>query len=510
MLSVVVYGRNDNYGYNLSKRAALSLNNFAELLTDENDEIIFVDFNTPDLLPTFPEAIRDTLTSKCRDKLRVLRVRPRDVEHLLPNRAVKTLEPLARNVGFRHTNPENRWVLSTNTDMIFVPQKKESLSEIVANLPDGHYGLPRFEIPESVWEGFDRTKPKQTIRFLNDVSWQIHMNHVVEVGGSHRYDAPGDFQLFLRDDIFEIYGADESMARGWHVDSNLARRLSLVRGNLTTLSEVLRGFHCDHTKVVTPLHRPKSPANSLWRYVSQVKTAPADGQEKTWGLTGRTIEEISLVAEPKSTAGIFKSLKIPPQREITESKYSGEGYNVHSLPPNHVLSFITEILLSQSTDCRICWVGRDNELSALVRSATELLGLSFATAWLPKSKKFAELRSAQITIAELAKRSDILIWDFSDEKLPVDNGQNEVSKTFQFVLGRLRRASVDTSSAGPLIVGVDVVGNDFAEMFHHFIGAAKTPYNAGIRHGYIYKSKLKKLQPMPRNKLRALGRKIGI
>ncbi len=48
MLSLILYGRNDSYGYNLHKRAAISLNCMAEMLTAENDEIIFVDYNTPD------------------------------------------------------------------------------------------------------------------------------------------------------------------------------------------------------------------------------------------------------------------------------------------------------------------------------------------------------------------------------------------------------------------------------------------------------------------------------
>ena len=66
MLSIVVYGRNDSHGYNLHKRAAISLNCLAEMLGDAEDELIFVDYNTPDDLPTFPEAIADTLTARAR------------------------------------------------------------------------------------------------------------------------------------------------------------------------------------------------------------------------------------------------------------------------------------------------------------------------------------------------------------------------------------------------------------------------------------------------------------
>ena len=99
MISVVLYGRNDNYGYNLHKRAALSLNCMAEVLTDPSDEIIFVDYNTPDDFPTFPEAIQDTLTKRAREMLRILRIRPRIHERFKSRTRLQALEPIARNVG---------------------------------------------------------------------------------------------------------------------------------------------------------------------------------------------------------------------------------------------------------------------------------------------------------------------------------------------------------------------------------------------------------------------------
>src|SRR5579863_9633987 len=129
-ISIVLYGRNDNYGYNLHKRAALSLNCMAEVLTDSSDEILFVDYNTPDGLPTFPEAIQDTLTRRARKMLRILRVRPLIHERYKAKTHLVALEPVARNVAVRRSNSANRWILSTNTDMIFVPQGSISLSDI--------------------------------------------------------------------------------------------------------------------------------------------------------------------------------------------------------------------------------------------------------------------------------------------------------------------------------------------------------------------------------------------
>ena len=105
MISVVIYGRNDSHGYNLHKRAAISLNTMAEVLTDPGDEIIFTDYNTPNEFPTFPEAIADTLTERCKKLLRVLRVRP-DQHNKSGglNTHLDAIEPVARNVAVRRSN----------------------------------------------------------------------------------------------------------------------------------------------------------------------------------------------------------------------------------------------------------------------------------------------------------------------------------------------------------------------------------------------------------------------
>src|SRR5260370_18479376 len=76
MFSIILYGRNASHGYNLHKRAAIGVNAPAEGMSDSNDEILFVDDNTPNDHPTFPEAIHDTLTDQAKSVMRILRVRP--------------------------------------------------------------------------------------------------------------------------------------------------------------------------------------------------------------------------------------------------------------------------------------------------------------------------------------------------------------------------------------------------------------------------------------------------
>jgi hypothetical protein len=47
VISVLLYDRNDAHGYTLQRRAAMSLNCLAEVVTDPDDEIIFVDYTRP-------------------------------------------------------------------------------------------------------------------------------------------------------------------------------------------------------------------------------------------------------------------------------------------------------------------------------------------------------------------------------------------------------------------------------------------------------------------------------
>ncbi|KPQ37459.1 MAG: hypothetical protein HLUCCX21_00955, partial [Porphyrobacter sp. HL-46] len=73
MLSVLIYGRNDAYGGTAQRRSALSINALAEVLADD-DEIVFVDYNTEDHKLTFVETIGDTLTARAQRLVQVVRV----------------------------------------------------------------------------------------------------------------------------------------------------------------------------------------------------------------------------------------------------------------------------------------------------------------------------------------------------------------------------------------------------------------------------------------------------
>ena len=229
MISVILYGRNDSHGYNLPKRAAISLNCIAEVLSDADDEILFIDYNTPDDLPTFIEAIYDTLTSDGEiAAARVSRPAATSRSAMVEQTHLAALEPHSRNIAIRRSNPRNRWLLFTNTDMIFLPRGEISdLTGAVADLPDGLYIVPRFELPEPLWESFPRSDPAAILRTCRHLGPALHVDEITLALPANRFDQPGDFQLAPRQAMWAIHGFEERMIHGWHHDSNVCKRLHL-------------------------------------------------------------------------------------------------------------------------------------------------------------------------------------------------------------------------------------------------------------------------------------------
>src|SRR5262249_32870713 len=152
----------------------------------------------------------DTLTDRCLGLVRVLRVPASIHEERFARRThLSVMEPVARNAAVRRANPSNRWLLSTNTDMIFLPYPDQTLSEICLDLADGFYGLPRFELPEWLWERLPRSDPRRALAEIRRLGPRLRLDEATISHEWIRFDAPGDFQLILREDLEAIDGCDE-------------------------------------------------------------------------------------------------------------------------------------------------------------------------------------------------------------------------------------------------------------------------------------------------------------
>ena len=502
MISLILYGRNDNYGYNLQKRAALSLNCMAEVLSGRDDEILFVDYNTPDDFPTFPEAIQDTLTDHAREKLRVLRVRPavharfRDKSHLL------ALEPVARNVALRRSNPANRWILSTNTDMIFVPRRRgEDLTAIARNLPDGYWGTPRFEVPETLWEGVNRSDPAGIIAQIGRWGWDYHLNEIVYGADFIKFDGPGDFQLMPRTSLFAMQGFHEGMLIGWHVDSNIAKRMLLMHGEIGDLSDRIFAYHCDHTRQVTPAHKREAVENSSDDFVYSVTKPELLQQATSWGCPDDAIEEIRL--SRSSAVGYVEALQEllapKPLEAPLASSYTGPTWGQTGYSAQHVLPFLLDLCASAPREWSVAWIGGHQAMFDLFAAAWLRLGFT-GRILVPNDMEGAVSTAAvataeRVSLSGAAEFADVFIFDIA-RRDGLDLALDSIGREDKALLNAIEDALtvlMDSEAARRArkaeprrFVGINAIHNRFEGLFRGRISAARTPFSVRLCHGFVY------------------------
>ena len=186
---------------------------------------------------------------------------------------------------------------------------------------------------------------------------------------------PGDFQLVQRSDLFEIDGFDERMILGWHVDSNLAKRLSLRCGPVASLIDHVFCYHCDHTRQATSIHSRDRLQNDPDFFVDEITQPDLAEQRAHWGCADDVIEEIKL-----SENGIVgyrsmpRSVVAPLDAAFSESHYTAATYNDYGYDARHVLPFLADLLSCYPRGIRLGWCGMRRDMFELTRQAWRLLG----------------------------------------------------------------------------------------------------------------------------------------
>ena len=268
--------------------------------------------------------------------------------------------------------------LSTNTDLIFIPVRNRTLTDISRDLGPGFYHAPRIELPETLWESLDRQKPREVIDTVHEWGNTLHINEIVLLGREFiRYDGPGDFQLIQRSDLFNIHGFHEKMLLGWHVDSNIAQRLGLLHGKVGDLGDKVFGYHCDHTRQVTSAHSHTRTENDWRVFVDAVERPEVPEQADTWGCPDDDIEEIRLV--PPRTQIYIRALQKAigrPLEQPTYARYVAETYNQVDYDPRHIMPFLADLFATSSKTTNVVWYGLKYETLRLFSSVWRDLGFS--------------------------------------------------------------------------------------------------------------------------------------
>ena len=491
MISVVVYGRNDSHGYNLHRRAAISLNCTAELLQEDDSEIIFVDYNSPNDFPTFPEAISDTLTEKAKGKLRILRVRPHVHERFRGRTKSPVIESISRNIGVRRSNPLSRWILSTNTDLIFLPLRKKTLEEVSSGLAPGYYHAPRIEIPEAIWEGFDRSRPQSVIESVKSLAQNLFLNEIVTGPEAFLFDACGDFQLIERRDLFSMHGFNQDMLLGWHVDANIARRLYLKYGVAGDLSADIYAYHCDHTRQVTHLHGRARTVDDWGRFVVDVSQPGLPSQSESWGFPDDLIEEISLRRPTFCVASLDKIIGAR-QAEPMIVEYSERTYDRSNYDARHIMPFLLDLFVSTEKTADICWAGGRADTLRLFVEAWSTLGFSgrilIDQAML--SEGFIAVPGTTLVEKhELNRLVTAFVFDFGPPK-PIDD-EPMIPLSLRRALGRGFVAAAQSEHerlalglSPRRIIMLNTINTFYEGLFEHLNGNYG-PFSTRLRHGFF-------------------------
>jgi hypothetical protein len=505
MISIIVYGRNDDRGYGMHKRVTLSLNALAEVLSGQTSEIIFVDYNTPNHLPTLPELIRDMLTERARQRTRVLRVRPSIHARFSAYSTLPVLEPIARNVALRRSRQQNAWILSTNTDSIIVPPPGRSLCDVVSELGGTHYGTPRFELPERLWEALDRMDPAGAIQRVSDWGEMARLNEIVRGQGVIQFDNPGDFQLVRRSTLFGMDGFDEEALLGWHVDHNLAHRLSLKHGPERDLSKHIKLYHCGHARQPTATHSQNKNENDVQRFVHQVRQPSILRQRDVWGCIDDEIGEINL--DHTTTLGLLDAIEraVAPLAGVPlEAAYTEESYDALWYDAGHVGVHLLDLLSTFPRDVTVGFNGCRRDLADILAIGLGALGFVRPLVVPHDVAKRLELTGSEpIEIwpsERMIAEADVLVYEFG---LVRDGGgavraaaartnwTDAEAKALEsvsaaFLAGVHHERTVHASNRPErMFVAVNSVNSRFEQLVSSCLLATPSPYTTRLRFGAV-------------------------
>lgn len=265
MLSVVMVGRNDDYGYHPLDRARHSINLWAETLTEGEDELIWVDDNSEG--KTMPEEITPQLSKKALRVLKVLKITKETHEKF--GVRIPVAEYHAKNIGIR--NARENWILVTNSDDF--PSQRLDMTEA----KDSFCLLSTIQrLPVIDW--ISCTASGQVL----EKSRLIHERGIWK---------PGDFQLASRKVWEDLRGYEESLLDWGYNDSLMVNKAVHSRWPCADISSTgFKVFHLEHKTA-------ESPARG-WQYPKNHELSPKIKEQKitnnleTWGKW--PVEEIKL------------------------------------------------------------------------------------------------------------------------------------------------------------------------------------------------------------------------
>jgi hypothetical protein len=333
--------------------------------------------------------------------------------------------------------------------------------------------------------------PVETIEKVSRWGWEYHLNEVALSDPPIMFDAPGDFQLMLRQDLFDIDGFDENMLLGWHVDSNIAKRLSIVHGNVQDLSGKFFGYHCDHTRQVTPAHQKSAPANDLAFFVYGLTNQFVENQRSNWGFNSSELEVFSLAnSSHRRYEECLQALALSPQVGLTFSRYADEGTSKSVISPQHRAPFIADLFSSLPRHTSMYWVGALDQNFEIFREIS--IKLNFHKEMQVLKVEDASGRDVSELLDGLVEPDEsVFICNFTG----LDGHQSLVAQAMSYLLGL--KCDHHPHCPNPArFVGIGASNGFFESFWDSKMISAKTPFSLGFKHGVAERATGTKLESL--------------
>jgi hypothetical protein len=437
MLSIVICGTNDNGGYNLHKRAALTLNTAAELL-GADDEILFVDFNTSGDLPTLPEAIADTLTPRAAEKTRIIRLRSPGLT-----------EAQALQAGVKAAAAASDWFMFLRLGAILGLDAGADLNSVLRASPPAPVRLAALPLPEAFWGGLDRNAPQETTSAMSAWAARSHLDPAV-IGGAPVYLA----------------------SRTWTQAPTAGETADLGPG------AGLRAYDCSFHGAVTPAD---------WTNLPQA-FARSGGNAGAGGVEVFTVHKASADRYVRGLTAVVKE----PLSGFLEAAYVPEAYGGLGYHPDHVLPYLLDLVSCVPPNTRIGYVGARTDTFTAFAEAWSAMGAEQPlltpdlAPWLDHPKATAWPFDAWVEEAEFFVFEVGAETNQTQETLNAEERSRIWAVDYSFRQTAERDKDRQSAGAAPRrALVINGVHNFFEPLVMATLSVTLTPFSSRIRHGYF-------------------------
>lgn len=284
-LSVVIVGRNDNYGVNFMSRLNTFVRHLDYQVRTISDlvELIVVEWNPLSNFAPLSEVLYKTKNLK----VRVITV-SNEVHNTIGSSS-PVLEFHGKNVGIRRSC--GQFVLTTNPDILFTDAIINEIRQRWLKT-DTVYRTDRYDYKGT---GIEQVADKDILPFALDNTFLGHLaigSYTVDNAPSLMFlprsqmdvthtNGCGDFILASKEAFFSVNGLVESTQQRWHLDSYSLFRLLNTELKQVILKAPACIFHMDHDRKAVDIDWDPEYA------LEQAKTCG----DQNWGLNNIELPE---------------------------------------------------------------------------------------------------------------------------------------------------------------------------------------------------------------------------